>query len=78
MKSEQDGRKAPGTLGRTVLSILSSPVGEEKSRVKMASPPTASRPASPASWKKAPLCQYFCRNFQLFFGASPDTCAQLQ
>jgi hypothetical protein len=43
------------TLGRIVLSILSSLVGVEKYLLWMASPPAASL-SSDSDWKKAPLC----------------------
>ncbi|KAJ6761740.1 hypothetical protein OIU74_024404 [Salix koriyanagi] len=51
-----------------VLSMLSSPVGAEKSRLKMLSVPTVAARSSDSSWKKAPLWKYFCINLHFCFG----------
>mmetsp|Transcript_33709 Transcript_33709/g.95365 ORF Transcript_33709/g.95365 Transcript_33709/m.95365 type:complete len:216 (+) Transcript_33709:1219-1866(+) len=53
------------TFGSIALSILSSPVGPLKSRLNISSTPVLSFP-SVASWKYAPLCQYFCMKFHFF------------
>lgn len=58
------------TFGKISLLSLSSPTAAEKSRVKIASGCCSLEcTLSEVSWKKAPLCQYFCMNFQDFLGA---------